>query len=105
VITCSFHHPVYELEFSLKIAHTDSSSMGFVITFAGCPVAWTSKLQTEFALISTEAEFIVLSEGLRSTIPLIGMVTEFREKRVPTQLCMPQIHIDYLRIKIGHSIG
>ena len=50
--------------------------MGYVITFAGCPVAWTSKLQTEFALISTEAEFIALSEGLRSTIPLIEMVTD-----------------------------
>ena len=66
--------------------------MGYVITFAGCPVAWTSKLQTEFALISTEAEFIALSEGIRSTIPLIGMVTGFLEKGVPMQLCMPQIH-------------
>jgi hypothetical protein len=66
--------------------------MGYVITFAGCPIAWTSSLQTEFALNTTEAEFIALSEGLRSIILLIGMVTEFREKRVPTQLCMPQIH-------------
>jgi len=49
-------------------------------------------LQTEIALSNTEAEFIALSEGLRSMIPLIGLVTEFREKGVPMQLCKPKIH-------------
>jgi len=43
---------------------TAKSRTGFVITFARCPIAWASKLQTEVALSTTEAEFIALSEGL-----------------------------------------
>ena len=48
---------------------------------------WTPR-----SLSTMEAEFIALSEGLGSTIPLIGLVTEFREKGVPMQLCKPKIH-------------
>ena len=56
-------------------AHVDSRT-GFVITFAGCPIAWASKLQTEVALSTTEDEFIALSEGLCHAIPLMGLITE-----------------------------
>jgi hypothetical protein len=35
---------------------TAKSRTGYVITHAGCPVVWHSKLQTEIALSSTEAE-------------------------------------------------
>ena len=31
------------------------SRMGYVITYAGCPVLWCNKLQTEINLITTEA--------------------------------------------------
>jgi Reverse transcriptase (RNA-dependent DNA polymerase) len=81
---------------SPETAHIDASTAksrtGFVITFAGCPIAWTSKLQTEVALSTTEAEFIALSEGLRSAIPLISLVTELRDKGVPMTWCQPKIH-------------
>ena len=63
---------------SPETEHIDSSRAKsrtwFVTTFAGCPFVWTSKLHTEVALSITEAEFIDLSEGLRSTIPLIGLL-------------------------------
>ena len=62
-----------------EAAHNDSSTAksrtGYLISFANCPIAWTSKLQTEIALSTTEVEFIALSEGLQSTIPLLGLVT------------------------------
>jgi len=45
-------------KWSPKTAHMDSSmaksSTGFIITFAGCPIAWTFKLQAEVALSITE---------------------------------------------------
>jgi len=44
------------------------------------------------ALSTTEAEFIAISEGLRSTILLIGLVKEFRDKGVLMLLCQPKIH-------------
>ena len=49
-------------------------------------------MQTEIALSTTEAQFIALSKGFWSKIPLIGLVAEFREKEVHMQLCMPKIH-------------
>ena len=39
--------------------------------FAGCPITFASKLQTEMALTTTKAEFIALSNGLPTTIRMI----------------------------------
>jgi len=43
---------------------------GYVITFCGCPVSWTSKLQSEIALSTTESEYIALSSATRDILPL-----------------------------------
>jgi hypothetical protein len=47
-------------EWNNKSASSDSSTarsrMGYVITYAGCPMHWSSKMQTEIALSTTEAE-------------------------------------------------
>ena len=37
---------------------------GFVVMYAGCPINWCSKLQTEIALSITEAEYIALSQAM-----------------------------------------
>jgi hypothetical protein len=44
---------------------TARSRTGFVIMYANCPIMWSSKLQTEFVLSATEAEYIALSQSLR----------------------------------------
>ena len=49
------------------------SRTGFVIKYAGCPITWASKLQTEIALSTTEAEYIALSQAMRYIIPLMTM--------------------------------
>ncbi len=41
------------------------SRSGFVIVFAGLPVLWQSKLQTETALSTMEAEIISLATCMR----------------------------------------
>jgi len=46
------------------------SRTGCVITFASCPVLWCSKLQTEIAFSTTEAEYIALSQSARDLIPM-----------------------------------
>ena len=50
-------------DFAGMIGHEDytdpvcaKSWTGFIITFADCPVFWQSKLQTEMALLTMEAE-------------------------------------------------
>jgi hypothetical protein len=45
------------------------SRTGYVILLANCPLVWASKLQTEIATSTLEAEFIALSTGMRELIP------------------------------------
>jgi hypothetical protein len=55
---------------------TARSRAGYIITYAGCPVYWQSKLITEIALSTTEAEYVAASEALRSVIPMIRLMDE-----------------------------
>ncbi|MGH3056422.1 MAG: hypothetical protein ACRDL7_15720 [Gaiellaceae bacterium] len=52
------------------------SRTGYVLIFGGCPLLWVSKLQTEIALSTTEAEYIALSQSMRDLIPLKSLITE-----------------------------
>ena len=46
------------------------SRTGFVIRYAGCPVIWISKLQTEIVLSTAEAEYIAMSQALIEALPV-----------------------------------
>jgi hypothetical protein len=46
------------------------SRTGFITVLAGVPIHWLSKLQTEKALSSTEAEYIALSQCCRALLPM-----------------------------------
>jgi len=63
-----------------EASSSDSTSVksrtGYVILFANCPVLWVSKLQTEVALSTTEAEYIALSQAMRDLIPMRALLTE-----------------------------
>ncbi len=52
--------------------NTARSRMGYTICYAGCPMMWASKMQTEIALSSTEAEYIALSQSMREVLPICG---------------------------------
>jgi hypothetical protein len=52
------------------------SRTGFIIVLGGAPVVWSSKLQTEIATSTCEAEYIALSAGMRSLLPLRSILTE-----------------------------
>jgi hypothetical protein len=55
------------------------SRTGYIITFCGCPIHWVSKLQTEIALSTTEAEYIALSMATRDLLPLRNLLTELNQ--------------------------
>ena len=67
------------------------SRTGYTITYSGCPIIWCSKLQTEVALSTTEAEYIALSQALREVIPIMELLKEVNEV-FPTHIPTPQIH-------------
>ena len=47
----NWHHPTARNNLS-----NAKSQTGYVILYAGCPIIWCSKLQTQIALSTTEAE-------------------------------------------------
>lgn len=52
------------------------SRTGYVLTLGNCPVIWVSKLQTEIALSTTEAEYIALSQAMRDLLPMRELLIE-----------------------------
>jgi Reverse transcriptase (RNA-dependent DNA polymerase) len=58
---------------------TARSGSGYVVKYAGMPLTWGSKLQTETALSATEAEYISLSTALREALPIINYFCELRD--------------------------
>lgn len=73
-------------------ASTAKSRSGYVILLAGCPIIWASKLQTQVALSSCEAEYICLSQALRETIPLMRMVEELKDREFIEAFTTPTVH-------------
>ena len=52
------------------------SRTGFVIMYAGCPITWGSKLQTEISLSTTESKYIAISSAMREVISFLGFMQE-----------------------------
>jgi hypothetical protein len=46
------------------------SRTGYVITFCNVPILWVSKMQTQIALSTMEAEYIALSQSMRDLFPI-----------------------------------
>ena len=64
------------------------SRTGYIIMYANCPIHFVSKLQTEIALSTAEAEYIALSQALREVIPLMTLLEEIN-KTFPVTLGAP----------------
>ena len=58
------------------------SRTGFIITYCNCPVTWSSKLQTEVALSTTEAEYIALSTMMRTLLPMRQLLEEITKHTI-----------------------
>ena len=67
------------------------SRTGYVIMYAGCPIIWCSKLQTEIALSTVEAEYMALSQALREVIPMMVLLNEIKTV-FPTVITAPKVH-------------
>ena len=52
------------------------SRTGFILTLAGCPLTWVSKLQTETSVSTMMAEYVALSHAMREMLPLKRVVKE-----------------------------
>jgi Reverse transcriptase (RNA-dependent DNA polymerase) len=80
---------------------TAKSRTGYIINYGGCPITWASKLQTEVALSTTEAEYNALSTSLREVIHLMHLIDEAKEKGWTTVDEAPKIHCKVFEDNIG----
>ena len=53
------------------------------VTYTGCLIIWTSKLQTQVSISTTEAKYISLSQVLREVIPVINFFNWNEKKLLP----------------------
>jgi hypothetical protein len=71
---------------------TAKSRTGYVISYAGCPIIWASKLQTEVVLSTTESEYVGLSESLRIAIVMMNLLKEMQEQGVDVPKTNPVVY-------------
>ena len=68
-----------------------TSRTGFVITFAGCPIVWGSRMQSLIALSTTEAEYIALSTALREVLAIMNLVNELKLRGIDIPIDTPKV--------------
>jgi Reverse transcriptase (RNA-dependent DNA polymerase) len=78
-------------------AETDSSTAGsrsgyVIIMHNNCPIIWSSRLQTEIAISSTESEYISLSQSLREVRKLMELAKELLSAGFNLGIDTPRIH-------------
>ena len=71
---------------------TSKSRSGWIIFFSGCPIIWASKLQSQVAMSTTEAEYIALSMSLRDVLPIMFLLKEMRERGFQVICTAPQVY-------------
>jgi hypothetical protein len=71
---------------------TAKSRTGFIITYAGCPITWGSRIQEVATLSSTKSEYVAISEAFRVLLPMMDLLEEAVSQGVPVELGPPVIH-------------
>jgi hypothetical protein len=63
-----------------------------IVIYAGCPLVWSSKLQTEHAFSATEAEYVALSQALREVLPTLEILKELKRADFAFDTAIPKVH-------------
>ncbi len=71
---------------------TAKSRSGLIMFYAGCPVIWASKLQTQVVLFTTEVEYISMSQSLQDVLPIMFLVQEICKKGFQVICTKPNIY-------------
>jgi hypothetical protein len=71
---------------------TAKSRSGWIVFYAGYSVIWASKLQTQVALCTTEAEYNTMSQSLRDVLPIMLLVQEIHKKGCQVICIKPHVY-------------
>jgi Reverse transcriptase (RNA-dependent DNA polymerase) len=81
--------------------NTARSRTGFILLYAGCPIIWCSKLQTEIALSATEAEYVALSQSLREVMSIFAILQEIKAIHPIINHAIPTVHCTAFDDNVG----
>ena len=77
-------------------AHDPSTAKlqsGWIIFYTGSPIIWASKIQSQIALSTTEAEYIALSMFLGDVLPSMFLLDKMRECKFQVMICtVPHVY-------------
>ncbi|KAL3786278.1 hypothetical protein HJC23_005356 [Cyclotella cryptica] len=91
-------------DFAQHDPSTAKSRSGWVIFYARYPIIRASKLQSQVALSTTEAEYIAMSMALRDVIPIMELMNEFRERIFKVICTQPQVYCKVFEDNSGSMI-
>jgi hypothetical protein len=78
------------------LAHDDPSTVksrsGWIVYYAGCPIVWVSKLQSQVALSTTEAKYIAMYMALQDVLPIMHLVKEMKGKGFSVLCTKPYVY-------------
>jgi hypothetical protein len=78
-------------ETSSEDSTTAKSRTAYIVMYAGCPIIWASKMQTDIALLTTESEYSALFEATQEVLWLMGLMTEARDRLALDTIVIPTI--------------
>jgi hypothetical protein len=81
--------------------NTARSRTGFILLYAGCPITWCSKLQTEIAISATDDKYVALSQALREVIATFGILKEIKAVHPKISQDIPTVHCTAFDDNIG----
>ena len=81
----------WDIETATEDSTTAKSRTAYIVMYAGCPIVWASKMQTDIALSTTESEYSALSEATREVLWLMGLMAEVKKRLVAGTIDIPTI--------------
>ena len=79
-------------EFAATNPSTAKSRSDWIVLYAACPIIWASKLQSQVAISTTEAVYIVMSMAFCDVIPLMELIKQMRERKFDIINMQPYIY-------------
>ncbi len=81
--------------------NTSKSQSRWVVFYAGCPIIWLFKLQSQTTQSTTEAEYIAMSMAFCGIIPIMDLIQEVKDCHIPVICSKPHIYWNVFEDNVG----
>ena len=89
---------LWNKQFARHDPSTAKSRSGWIVFYAGCPIIWASR--TQVTLLTTEAEYIAMSQSLQDVLPIMFLIQEMKEKGFQVICTQPYV---YFKVFVDNS--